>query len=94
MLAFYFLEFNMDIHTAALYMGHGYRIRHAGWVAGCYLYKEGLSIKVNYVQTYGGGVSFKSQGDWRPILFELTSDGWELILDGIVEDFGTIKYED
>lgn len=83
----------MDIHTAALYMQHGYRVRHAGWITGCYLYKEGLSIRVNYVQTYGGGVNISSQGEWHPILFELTSDGWEIITEGIVKDF-PLTYKD
>ena len=83
MLAFCF----MDINTAAKYMEQGYRIRHAGWIPGCYLFKDGLEIKVNYVQTYGGGVYHNTQGAWRPIAFELTSDGWELITEGVIKHF-------
>lgn len=73
-------------------MKHGYRVRHRGWIPGCFLYIEGFTTKLNYVQTYGGGIYHSFQENWQPTLIELVSDDWELILEGITNDFGYVKY--
>lgn len=85
MLAFLLLEFKMDIHTAAQYMQHGYRIRRPSRPDLSFLYCQGdalweLSTTVGHLPTY-------------LLLEDLLATDWELITEGIVKYF-PITYED
>ncbi len=79
----------MNIHTAAGYMKHGYRIKRADWDPRTYLFVE-----------YNGVIRCKTRclhpdplpdtyenHDWYPRLHDMIADDWELILEGIVTDF-------
>ena len=85
----------MDIHTAAGYLKHGYRIRRASWDELDYLYHDYYVGRMTMVPN--GGKSKKKHPffhDWQPEPEDLVADDWELILDGIVNDYGTIQYKD
>lgn len=84
MLAFVF-GIQMDIHTAAKYMKHGYRIRRSSWVSSPYIYQ------MSGVIMSGGrsGPDFLS----NLILEDLIADDWELITEGIIKDF-PLTYQD
>lgn len=76
----------MNIHTAASYMKHGYRIRRPSCQELKYLYYKDDMLWADTV--FAGNIPVQ-------ILFEdLLADDWELILDGIVDDYGAVKYED
>lgn len=75
----------MDIHTAAKYMQHGYRVKRAGWQMIEYVYhtESGISGKIK-----DGGHMFVDFS-----LKDLLADDWELITEGIIKDF-PITYSD
>jgi hypothetical protein len=85
----------MDIHTASKYMSHGYRVKRSGWDSKIYLYigynggvlQVDRCIHPNSPDTY-------EPGDWYPRLHDMVADDWEIVLDGIVDDYGAVKYED
>jgi hypothetical protein len=72
----------MDIHTAAKYMKLGYRVNRTGWTAVVYAYNFHGTIWVapgNFILSFG--------------MNDLLADDWEVITDGIVQDF-PITYQD
>ena len=86
MLAFAF----MDIHTAAHYMRHGYRIRRANWGVPNYVFIDDVShqlcmceITPWYVFPHG----------MTPSIEDLLATDWELITDGIIKHF-PLTYSD
>ncbi len=91
----------MDIKSAIGYLKHGYRIRRSSWEPGDYLYNDYWVAHVVMVpdmkkDANGSFVWGKRpfHSDWRAEADDLTADDWELILDGIVSDYGKIEYED
>lgn len=84
----------MNIQTAAGYMKHGYRIRRASWEQGGYLCDDYF---VEHTSMVPDGMSQNKrpfQNTWMPEPEDLIADDWELILEGIVNDFGIVQYEE
>lgn len=84
----------MNIHTAAGYMRHGYRVRRVSWDEFEYIYKD--YYVGHMVMVPNGGKSKKKHpfySDWHPEPNDLLADDWELILEGIVTDF-PVTYSD
>jgi hypothetical protein len=79
----------MDIHTAAGYMKHGYRIKRPVWKSVDYIYDFHGRIMGSFSNSCTKG-EFSLSLD----LQDLLADDWELILEGIVNDFGIIQYEE
>ncbi len=88
MLAFAF----MDIHTAAKYMQHGYRVRRSSWEQGGFIYDDRYFI--SHVSLVNDGLDGKRpfESDWMPESEDLVADDWELITEGIVSHF-PVTYE-
>ena len=90
MLAFAF----MDIQTATQYMRHGYRIRRASWTPKEVLVKaDGFLYHCHFIKASENRVCTITTS-WIPDMKDLIADDWELVLDGIATDYGTVKYED
>lgn len=84
----------MNIHTAAGYMKHGYRIRRAIWEKGEYLSKDyyvGHTMMVpSMIRNSDGSFTHNKRPwstDWHPEPEDLMADDWELILEGVIEGF-------
>jgi len=84
MLAFAF----MNIHTAAGYMQHGYRIKRAAWTAVDYIYDSSGRIMGSFSNAC-------TKGDFSLSLStsDLLADDWELITEG-VSGYFPVTYED
>jgi len=71
----------MDIHTAAHYMRHGYRIRRSSLPERSYLYSKDNMLwefsVAGHLPTY-------------LLLEDLLANDWELITDGIIKHFPLI----
>jgi hypothetical protein len=66
----------MDIHTASLYMEHGYKVKRPSWDAGEYIHKFcGLIEKCTVENT------LESFGLWVVYAEDLSVTDWELILE-------------
>lgn len=90
MLAFCF----MDIKTAAGYMKHGYHIRRASWTPKEVLVRaDGFLYHCHFIKASENRVCTITTS-WTPALPDLIADDWELVLDGIATDYGTVKYEE
>ena len=79
----------MNIHTAAKYMAHGYRVKRADWDSRCYLFKEYNDVircKTRHLHPDPQPDTYENS-DWYPRLHDMVADDWELILEGIVKDF-------
>ena len=66
----------MDIHTASLYMKHGYKVRRPCWDAG------------EYIRDFCGVIErciiegkWASLGEWTVYSDDLTAIDWELVLE-------------
>lgn len=68
----------MDIHTAAKYMRHGYRIRRGWWHSSVYAYEE---MELIWLRSDSG------VNDCTFTIDDLLADDWELITEGIVAYF-------
>ena len=89
MLAFAF----MNIQTATSYMRHGYRIRRASWQPKEVLVRAaGFIYHCHFLKSSDGLHTVTNS--WCPDLPDLIADDWELVLEGIATDYGTIKYEE
>lgn len=85
MLAFYF----MDIHTAAKYMAHGYRVKRADWDSRIYLfmgYNGGILQRDRCIHPAPTPDTYED-GDWYPRIHDMVADDWELITEGITTHF-------
>lgn len=83
----------MNIQTAAGYANHGYRIRRASWPSTSLIGKSnGFFWFVYYIKSEGRNLSVST--GWYPTMDDLVADDWELILNGIATDYGTVKYEE
>lgn len=75
----------MDISTAAKYMKHGYRVRSPSDSDILYMYYQDNLI--------WGKSKLLGTLPLNLVLEDLLVDDWELILEGIVDDYGNVKYE-
>lgn len=78
----------MDIHTAAIYMGQGYRVKRLAWTSVDYVYEFQGRIMGSFTNACTKGefsLSFNLQ--------DLLADDWEIITEGIVKDF-PLTYKD
>ena len=83
----------MNIQTAASYARHGYRIRRAKWEPDRMIGKSsGFFWHCYYIKSDGRRLSVSCS--WLPDIDDVVADDWELVLDGIATDYGTVKYED
>lgn len=78
----------MDIHTAAGYMKHGYRIRRPVWKSVDYAYELNGRIMGSFSNSCTKG-EFSLSFD----LQDLLADDWELITDGVIKHF-PVTYSD
>lgn len=89
MLAFAF----MDIQTATKYMQHGYHIRRASWTPKEVLVRaSGFLYHCHFIKASEDRVCTITTS-WTPDLPDLIADDWEIVLDGIANDYGVVKYE-
>jgi hypothetical protein len=78
----------MDIHTAAGYMRHGYRVRRLAWKSVDYIYESHDRIMGSFSNSCTKGEISLSHS-----LQDLLADDWELITEGVVTDF-PVTYSD
>lgn len=80
----------MDIHTAAHYMRHGYRIRRAKWVTPTYVYISDVSRQLCMCEITPW---YKFPHGMVPSIDDLLATDWELITTGITKYF-PVTYSD
>ena len=79
----------MNIHTAAKYMSHGYRVKRADWDSRTYLYVEYNGVircKTRVLHPDPSPDTYEN-ADWCPRHHDMVADDWELILEGVIEGF-------
>lgn len=84
----------MNIQIALGYVKHGYRIRRPNWYKCEYLCNSHNEVVMRMTSVMHPRYIDLQKFEWVPRLWDLTADDWELILDGIVDDTGTVKYKD